>query len=85
MAKRTIQHAGLINLPQVVDFVENLVRCLLYAALPRQACSSQHLVQNPSAMPGLCGVKDEFTAKLRANGSGHACDLSAVLTPCPRS
>ena len=54
------------------------MRRLLHAAMPRQAGSSQHLVQHPPAMPGLCGVKNEFTAKLGANSPGHACYLSAM-------
>ena len=73
-----IENARLFKLPPVIQLVENVMRCPQHAELDWESSCCKHFVQGASAMPGHGGVKNEFTAKLGADGSGHACYLSAM-------
>ena len=70
-----VQPPRLLKLAGVVDGIENVMRRAPDAALNRDSCRCQHLIQHPSPVPGFYRVEDEFSAVLAANDSGHALTL----------
>jgi hypothetical protein len=68
----------LVERALVVELVKNAMQCPLHTARPWKAGSGQQVVKRPPAMPRFDRVKDEFSAILCADGSSHACYLSAM-------
>ena len=67
-----VQPPRLLKLAGVVDGVKDVVGGAPDAALDRDSCRCQHLIQYPAPVPGFYRVQDKFSAVLGANDSGHA-------------